>query len=615
MKRFFPVIFSTLMLLCIVIPISVGAKGVVWASGTSSLDFIDDASMSLEKRVKSSDDKFLRNLYSDLFYTPVWVDEKGLTGFGNELISVVATDKTLLSSMQSAKLYTKLNEKLKIFQETKGGTLKDKVDLELEFSNLYQAYADYMIYGGINWSSFKSKLASLKRSKDIDAGWEVYKPRTSPKTVLLNAVVGGDLKGELKKAQPKRFKYAKLQEYLIKYINIADKKSWKDLPKYSKKIKPSKSDKAIPMIRNNLALEGDLGPCRDDMGSLVYDECLLKAVKRFQLRNGLKADGVIGKGTYAILNISIGKKIKLIRLNLDRIKRLRHKKSQVHMELNIPSFRLQFYDGAHLVDTMRVVVGKRKNPTPSFGDIIQYIVVNPWWKIPESIVKKEMLGKLIKDPYYYERKGKVLRATWSETSQRIDPGTINWSKYKGKGVGIPYRFMQVPSRNNALGKIKFIFPNKFSVYIHDTPSKKLFFRTDRAFSHGCMRIQKPRDLLKAFAMFNDNIDVEAVMKRLQGTDKRTINLKTRVPIDITYLTAFVDDYGNMNFRKDVYGYDKYMLKDYDFKIDKYVSKDRKKSKNKKKKKEKKEKKIEKKESKKKAKSDGYEIREVYPPEG
>jgi hypothetical protein len=195
--------------------------------------------------------------------------------------------------------------------------------------------------------------------------------------------------------------------------------------------------------------------------------------------------------------------------------------------------------------------------------------------------------------------------------------------------------MQVPSRRNALGKIKFIFPNQFSVYIHDTPSKKLFFRTDRAFSHGCMRIQKPRELLKAFSLYNDNINVDAIMKRLQGTEKKIINLKQKVPVDITYLTAFVDPYGNINFRKDVYKYDKYTLKDYKYTVDSYKKKQTKKKKEQAKKSAKKkqvtkkksdEKKplskvkskmqdIQKQDTKKpklKKKQDGYQISEVYP---
>jgi murein L,D-transpeptidase YcbB/YkuD len=173
-----------------------------------------------------------------------------------------------------------------------------------------------------------------------------------------------------------------------------------------------------------------------------------------------------------------------------------------------------------------------------------------------------MLKHLIRDPYYYERRGKILKRSWDEDSERVDPGTVDWAKYRAKNKHIPYYFMQVPGTSNALGKIKFLFPNGYSVYIHDTPTKKLFFRNERAFSHGCMRIQKPRELLKVLALYNDNIDVEAIMARLGTKEKKTIGLKRRVPVDITYLTAYIDPYGNLNFRKDIYHYDKYQLEHY-----------------------------------------------------
>jgi len=594
MKRF----VTAFLVICgvlLAVPSTVTAQGHKWASGVSSIDFIDDASVVLEKAVKKSDRTFFKKLYKELFYTPVWVNEKGLTHFGNALLEVIQKDKALLPSMQSSKRYIQVRKNLKALKESGGGTLGEKVSLEIELSSLYKSYADYLIFGGINWSTFKSKLARQKRALEADFGWVVYTPKKTAISVLMNAITAGNFKDGIKKAEPKRFNYAKLKKYLLAYIKMEKNGIWKKLPKYSRKITLGKSNKAIPAIRHNLALEGDLGPCRGEMNATAYDNCLLKAVKRFQLRNGLKADGILGKSTYRLINTPVAKKIKLIRMNLDRIKRFRQDESKVRMELNIPSFRLNIFDHDKLVDTIRVVTGKANHPTPVFGNKVQYIVVNPWWKIPESIVKNEMLWHLIEDPYYYEQRGKILKATWSEDSERIDPGSIDWSAYIPKDAHIPYRFMQVPSRSNALGKIKFIFPNQFSVYIHDTPSKKLFFRTDRAFSHGCMRIQKPRELLKAFSLYNDNIDVEAIMKRLQGTEKKIINLKQKIPIDITYLTAFVDPYGNINFRKDVYKYDKYTLKDYKYAVDHKYKRKRKSIKK----------------STSKKNKDGYQVSEVY----
>jgi murein L,D-transpeptidase YcbB/YkuD len=429
-------------------------------------------------------------------------------------------------------------------------------------SKLYLHYARYRIYGGIQWEPFEKKLAALSKAYKIKVGWSRYAPTATPASVLGDALNDGDLKRAFEDADPKRFGYRQLRDYLIRYIRIAKEGGWPKLPRFGT-LKPGKSNaKVIPLIRQHLAMTGDLQECSEPADSPKYDSCLAKAVTRFQLRHGLKGGGVIGRQTRTALNMTVTQAIQKIRLNLDRIKWLHRKESAMRIELNIPSFRLNFFNGEKLVTTIRVVTGKPNHPTPSFHNVMKYVVVNPWWKIPASIVRHEMLNTLVRDPYHYEAQGKVLRASWDETSERIDPGTVDWSQYVGNNKPIPYYFMQVPSRHNALGKIKFLFPNKYSVYIHDTPSKNLFFRNVRAFSHGCMRIQKPRELLESLALFNDNIDVDAVMKQLEGTEKKTIVLKHYVPIDITYLTAFIDPYGYLNFRKDVYHYDKYQLKHY-----------------------------------------------------
>ncbi len=530
--------------------------------GSRNNDFFDDASTLIEKRVAAGKQPALDRLYKELYYAPIWVKNNGLSPFGKSLFKLIQDDKTVTPSVKFYKEMEDIHASINELVSKKGGSLDDKVALELAVAKLYIHYARYRIYGGIDWSTFEKKLKQLTEKYKIKVGWDKYIPPIGPAAVLENALAEGDLKGAFEDADPKRFQYGKLRDYLIKYINIAKKGGWPKLPKFDT-IKPGKKNaKVIPLIRKHLAMTGDLQGCSEPIDSPKYDKCLVKAVKRFQLRHGLKGSGVIGKATKRALNQTVTQAIQKIRLNLDRIKWLNREESDKRIELNIPSFRLNFFAKDKLVTTIRVVTGKPDHPTPSFHNRMKYIVVNPWWKIPESIVRHEMLPKLIRDPYHYEAQGKELHTSWDETSPRVDPGTVNWAEYKDNNKPIPYYFMQVPSRHNALGKIKFLFPNGYQVYIHDTPSKSLFFRNTRAFSHGCMRIQKPRELLESLALFNDNIDVDAVMKRLEGTEKKTIVLKHSVPIDITYLTAFVDPYGYLNFRKDIYHYDKYQMKDY-----------------------------------------------------
>ncbi len=532
-------------------------------TGSSEARFADKLSALLEKRVSTAG-KAMDSLYKQLYYVPVWIGQKTPTKFTKQLFKHVEQDRSVADIAEIQNAYTKAKEALKKAYAP-DTSIEDKLNAELSVSRLYLTYLNYILYGGIDWKAFDEKKAELSKKYDAQVGWDRYKPPYTPANLLVDAVLSDDFNSLFKNVEPKRFKYRELKRYLLKYISIRDRGGWPKLPKY-RRIKPNQKSSVIPLIRKHLELTGDLQACGlDDIDSksFVYDECLQKAVKRYKIRHGLKGNSTIDKETWRLLNEPVENLVTKIRLNLDRIKWLYRKEAQIRIELNIPAFRLYFYHGKELVNTMRVITGKPDHPTPSFHDTMEYLIVNPYWKIPESIVKQEMLKHLIRDPYYYERRGKHLHASWDEDSPRIDPGSINWSQYRGKKP-IPYYFMQVPGTSNALGKIKFLFPNKYSVYIHDTPTKKLFFRNERAFSHGCMRIQKPREMLKTLSLFNDNIDVDELMALLKTKHKKTVVLKNKVAVDITYLTAFVDDYGNLNFRRDVYGYDKYQLKNYKY---------------------------------------------------
>ena len=541
-------------------------SGFVWGGNGDEVSFFDDASAKIEKRVSHGKIPQLNPIYKELFYAPLWVKAGGLSPFGNALLRLVRTDGTVTKSLAVYAENQAVRKQVKELVSRQGGTLTGKVALELAMSKLYRHYARYRIYGGISWNPFARKLEALTEVYKIKVGWVTYRPKATPASILNDALNDGNLARAFKDADPKRFGYARLRKKLIQYIRIAQKGGWPTLPGFHT-LKPGGSNaKVVPLIRKHLAITGDLQGCSESMDSPTYDACLVKAVKRFQLRHGLKGGGVIGRQTRAAFNMTVLQAIQKIRLNLDRIKWLYRKQAPMRIELNIPTFRLNFLDGNKLVTTIRVITGKPNHPTPSFHNVMTYIVVNPYWKIPEGIVKSEMIPKLLRDPYHYEAQGKELHESWDESSPRVDPGTVNWAQYQAKSKHIPYYFMQVPGRHNALGKIKFLFPNGYSVYIHDTPSKSLFFRNVRAFSHGCMRIQKPRELLESLALFNDNINVDDVMNQLKGTDKKTIVLKHKVPIDITYLTAYIDPYGYLNFRKDVYHYDKYQMKSYTPKV-------------------------------------------------
>ena len=528
------------------------------ASADTNLEFHEVASTvminSLQTQPKNS---FLRKLYTHLFFVPVWIDEDSPSSFTKELFRQIKEDKTLETT---SKIY---QDTVRLKQEAQdiyasNGTLSQKVDLEFKISQLYKGYADYALYGSINWGAFKDRLYNLK-AEGIYAGWVTYKPKLGPISLIENAALSGSLAELFAQAVPKEYRYKELRESLINYLEIQKNGGWAYVP-LKGALKEGKAYDIVPLLRERLRITGDYGTCSGNETN-VYDPCLKDAVVHFQKRHGLVAKGVIGKETVAALNIPIEKRIEQMRLNLDRIKWLHERKSKRHIMINIPAFTLFFEEDKALRQQMKVITGKRKNPTPVFSNTVQTIVLNPHWNVPKSIIQKEMIPKLLKNPNAMAKERIEIHRGWGKNARKVSGGSVNWGRYRYSKT-MPYRFAQVPGYHNALGKVKFLFPNQFLVYMHDTPTKWLFDHNVRAFSHGCIRLSQPIELLKIFSTFNETVDFEKAQKRLEGRSKAYLKLTNQVPVDVIYLTAYVDYDGVLQFRNDIYGYDKMQLKSY-----------------------------------------------------
>ncbi len=510
---------------------------------------------SLKSEPKRS---FLRKLYKELLFTPVWMRETSLSPAAKELFEYIRDDATL---NQNGKLHkdSAILEQMaeNIYAEDRN--IYAKIGLEFKISQLYKGYTDYAYFGSINWGAFQARISNLMVN-DVSTEWVLHRPEIDPVKVVVNAAFGVSLKKQLELAVPTAYHYKALQKALVRYLKIREEGGWE--PVYlSSKLKPGMRDRGVYSLRERLRATGDYEGCSESDEEDGYDKCLQDAVKHFQKRNGLKADAVVGPVTVKVLNQSVSERITKIRLNLDRIKWLKKRDSKRHVIINIPAFRLYFEEDGKLIQTMRVITGKPNHPTPIFSDTVEYIVLNPYWNIPKSIIQKEMIPKLMRNPNAMAKKGIEIHAGWGKDAQKISGGSVDWSKWRYSKT-MPFRFAQVPGTKNALGKVKFLFPNKFSVYMHDTPTKYLFKRNRRAFSHGCIRLQKPRALLHTFSTFNDNLDFDDAQKILEGKKKTYVNLKQKVPIDVVYLTAWVDYDGVLQFRDDVYHYDEMQLKSF-----------------------------------------------------
>jgi murein L,D-transpeptidase YcbB/YkuD len=280
-----------------------------------------------------------------------------------------------------------------------------------------------------------------------------------------------------------------------------------------------------------------------------FDQALQAAVKAFQKEHGLNPDGIVGQGTINALNAAADDHISLILANMERWRWMPRELGKFYVRVNVPNFNLEVYRDAKVVWTTRIVVGKRDQQTPIFSDEMEHVIVNPVWNVPESIVVNEMLPEIFANPYR-ALAGYQVFYNWRGFYEQINPWRLDWRRVDIGRVQIK----QPPGPGNALGTIKFMFPNQHAVYLHDTPQKSLFAYDFRAYSHGCMRVQDPWMFAEVLMTQQPGLTT-AALKKLVGGPERQVMLPNRVPVHITYFTAWVDASGKLQVRNDIYGHD------------------------------------------------------------
>ncbi len=522
--------------------------------GISSLDMnltklkeSQEAYQKLTKRLMGKDKKDrLKAMYELLEYQPIWITEEGLTSYTKELFSQMEGDITLdKNSASYLELQTIQNSAIPTKKE-------DIAAKEFVIAKLYQDYMSHVLYGDIDWKKFQRNLKRTHRN----GVWEVHNILASPESLLIGSVKHKTLKHAFKEATPTFPLYGRMLTSLKQYQEIVKNGGWELLPDF-KNLKPGMRDPVVPALRERLIREGDFIPCENNNTTERYDDCLVEAVKRFQARHGLEAEGYVGKMTRKALSESAEHKVAKIKLNLDRIKWLKRGHDRYHIFVNIPSYTMYMLDGLDIIETMRVITGRKGHESPVFYGRVRTIVLNPYWRIPASIIRHETIPKLQKDPGYTNKKKIEIHTGYSEHSPIVNPYSVKWHKYGRKLP--PYKFMQSPGEQNALGKVKYLFPNKYAVYMHDTNQRNLFVKDYRALSHGCVRLGKPFDLLEAFSKIEPKLDFEKSKVILDKNKKTPFRLSNSVPVDIIYLTTLVDHNGTVMFSDDVYGYDKMQL--------------------------------------------------------
>jgi murein L,D-transpeptidase YcbB/YkuD len=389
--------------------------------------------------------------------------------------------------------------------------------------------------------------------ESLDPTWNMSRQvhNKNPVEAIEKRLRTGSLAAGLKNIRPKMEYYHRLKSVLKKYRAIQDAGGWARVPEDST-LKPGMTDRHIPQLRKRLAVTGDFeGMLTTDAD--YFDEDLKAAVIRFQNRHHLEADGAVGKNTFAALNIPVKKKIDQIRVNLERARWVFHKLPPDFIAVDIAGFQVYEFRDDTRNWSSKVQIGKPFRKTPVFKSKIKYIVFNPTWTVPPTILEKDILPKIKKNPSYLK---KMKISVIDRKGRTVDPNSVKWSKYK---KNVPYTFRQEPGPHNALGRMKFIFPNKYFIYLHDTPSRSLFSRKDRAFSSGCIRVDKDFELAELLLADPAKWNRQNIQKLLDTNETRRVDLPKPKPVMLLYLTISFDENGNYLLKKDVYERDGQVL--------------------------------------------------------
>lgn len=412
----------------------------------------------------------------------------------------------------------------------------DRAAAERALTRAFLAYAEDVSTGLLDPASAAS---NVRRGK----------PRFDAAAARAAAASAPDIAAYLMTLPPQDPDYFALMR---RYAQLRARPDWGPIVPSGRTLRYGDSGPEVAALRRRLAAMGDHDAEGVDAPER-FDGRLAADVRAFQRRHGLNEDGEVGARTFDALNASPVARAEQIAVNLERIRWMNRDLGQRRIIVNQPDYSVTLFDGATPLFHERVIVGEPQHQTPEFSDEMEYLVLNPSWNVPRSIATKELLPQLREDPGLLARQNMVLvRSDGGPVP--ADPSTHDFTQYSASSF--PYRIQQRPDDDNALGEVKFMFPNNYAIYLHDTPSKQLFSRDARAFSHGCVRVQDPLRLAEIL-LEGQKPDARAYIDRVLAADRETyVQLDRHIPVHLVYRTAWIDPVdGRPNFRADIYGRD------------------------------------------------------------
>jgi len=475
----------------------------------------------------------LLEIYEKRNFSPAWNDQRQI----GELVAAIKA--TTADGLDQSDYHLELVES--IYTDRLAGRQAAPEETAVQDLILTASLARlgyHQLFGKVNPYTFDPHWNFRRELNDID-----------PATAIQSAIDSPSLTDFLSNFFQRGWFYRKLQAALADYRQIAANGGWSSIPE-GPTLKPGASDRRLPVVARRLVISGDLAPGDAVAKPSIYDESLQQAVRRFQGRHGLETDAVIGPATLRAMNVPVEKRVEQLEVNIERARWVLDDIEDDFVLVNIAGFRAYVFRDRKVVWETKVQVGKPYYQSPVFRDEIKYLVFNPTWTVPYSIATRDLLPKIKRDPDFFANRDFDLK---DGKGKFIDPSSIDWATITARN----FRFwlVQRPGPNNALGRVKIMFPNKHAVYLHDTPSKALFGKSARAFSSGCIRVENPFDLAEQL-LGGDGWNQQKFQAVLDEKKTKTVLLSKPMPVLLLYWTAMVEPDGTVYFFNDVYERDK-----------------------------------------------------------
>jgi murein L,D-transpeptidase YcbB/YkuD len=479
----------------------------------------------------------LVRFYRDRGFAPIWVQAGGPSGPARDFARVLA-DAGRHGLIADEYHYSCIRDWLRYFRG--GGddpaliSARALAGFDIVMTDAFITFASHLVGGKVDPETIYPQWVARRRSLEV-------------LEVLAGLDTHGSVEQLLAALAPVHPDYQRQVAAAEDLRRVAAAGGWPSLHP-PKTLRRDDNDPEVRKLRERLAISGDL---RDRSQSEAYfDVGLAGAVARFQRRHGLTPDGVVGPATLRALNVSADQRLAQLLLNLERWRWIPHDLGQRYILVNAADFSLMAVEGGVLRLAMRVIVGEAYQKTPVFSRKMRYLEINPYWNVPHSITVAEFLPKIRRDPAFLAANHFQLLSGWRPDSAVIDPADVDWNATREDRF--PGRLRQLPGPWNALGRIKFMFPNPFNVYLHDTPGRSLFNRQQRALSHGCIRLEKPLELAAFVLEGTPGWNPAAVRAAVDSGVRQTVRPVKDCMVHLLYWTAWVDAEGTVNFREDIY---------------------------------------------------------------